>query len=296
MRELFELADRLGIGAPPFDSRWPGHQTAAERYCRGCPSTCCATSIRGRRSRRAVRLSRHPGGAALQRRLRSLRPHRPIGLVRRLRALVPRRRPGVLRLHPRSRTSARSGTTGPGSWPTSRSIDPAVSSEYVRSRYAQRRDRPGGGAGTGRETGPGRRRRRRTRSAGERRRRRRRYRRVCGWRRCCVSRKAEERGGRTALQWARLAAELGLPAAMASTAELLDGSGSADPAIHRRGRRMARLRTRPSGPSTRLGHVRRSSSYRVGTQLALLARSPRRNGRAATRELAADLAAAAIEG
>jgi hypothetical protein len=93
-----------------------------------------------------------------------------------------------------------------------------------------------------------------------------------------------ERGGRSALEWARLGAQLGLPSAMATTAELLDADGATDAAT-RREVQMWRGAHTVFTAEHELGRVRRSASYRVGAQMVALARSPRSNGRAAVREL-----------
>jgi hypothetical protein len=159
-------------------------------------------------------------------------------------------------------------------------IDPAVSSEYVRSRYEQRRaalqartsraasadiaddelDQLVSAADDGDATA------------------------------CVRVSKAlltaglDERGGRSALQWARLGAQLGLPAAMAVTAELLEAGGATDAAT-RREAQMWRGARAVFTAEQKLGQVRRSAGYRVGTELVALARSPRRNCRGAVREL-----------
>jgi hypothetical protein len=167
------------------------------------------------------------------------------------------------------------------------SIDPAASSDYVRTRYQQRRERLAElSQHRERSWSP-----EEVRSTGE-------VDRLVtvaedGDARACLrvaqiigNDGVEALGGRSALDWVRMSAQLGLPKGIAAAIEMLEGSASDDPTIHRE-IRVWRQAEQFLAAQRDVQALRRSAGYRVGTQLVAVARSPRRNGRAAARELLA---------
>lgn len=108
-----------------------------------------------------------------------------------------------------------------------------------------------------------------------------------------------ERDEAMALRWARAAAQLGVGSGVRLTISLLTESGSTDPAVHRELRAwISELRLRDPKPNDQdltsrlrraeaeLKQIKRSGGYRVGAQLAAVARDPRHRAAPAVKELA----------